>query len=141
MNELLKEGEEAEQTVEKLIGQYSSIADLRSGLSVTLPGEEETASIVNQLQGIASTNNMLMNSLSLRPLAIKPTGFEEIVRPVGALRVSMNLIGDYESVKNYLKAVETNVRIMDVQSFQIENAGLTTGPYEYQIEVDIYYQL
>lgn len=138
---LLVEEQEAVDAVGKLIRQYSSVTDLRDVLSVTLPGGEGTASIVNQFQGIGSSNGMLMNSLSIRPLAIQPTGFEEIVRPVGALRVSMNLIGNYESLKEYLKAVETNVRIMDVQSIQVENAGFTTGPYEYQVEVDTYYQL
>ncbi|KKU19693.1 MAG: hypothetical protein UX31_C0025G0006 [Candidatus Nomurabacteria bacterium GW2011_GWA1_46_11] len=141
LNGLLAEEQEAVQAVERLIRQYSSIADLRDSLAVTLPGEEGTASIVNQFQGIASTNGILMNSLSIRPLTIQPTGFEGIVEPLGVLRVSMNIVGSYESLKEYLKAVETNVRIMDVQSIRVENAGLNTGPYEYQIEVDTYYQL
>ncbi len=138
---LLDEEQQAVDAVQTLIRQYSSVADLREGLSVTLPGKEEVASMINQFQGIASSNGILMESLSIRPLAIEPTGPEKIVRPVGALRVSMNLIGDYESLKKYLKAIETNVRIMDVQSIQVENAGFTAGPYEYQIEVDTYYQL
>ena len=141
LNGLLVEEEEAVRAVERLIKQYSSTTDLRNSLAVTLPGEEGTASIVNQLQGIASTNGISMNSLSIRPLTIQPTGFEKIVEPAGALRMSMNIMGSYESLKEYLKAIETNVRIMDVQSIQVENAGLNTGPYEYQIEVDTYYQL
>ena len=138
---LLSEEEQAIEAVKKLVRQYSSIADLRDSLAVTLPGEEGTASIVNQFQGIASSNGILMSSLSIKPLAIQPARFEDIVRPVGALRISMNLIGNYESLKEYLKAIETNVRIMDVQSIQIDNAGLNSGPYEYQVEVDTYYQL
>ena len=138
---LLAEEKEAVDAVERLIKQYSSVANLRDSLAVTLPGEEEIASIVNQFQGIASTNNILMNSFSIRPITIQPTGFEEVVKPMGVLRMSLNVVGDYESLKAYLKAIETNVRIMDVQSIQIDNAGLSTGPYAYQIEVDTYYQL
>ncbi len=138
---LLDEEQTAVDAVQRLIGQYKSVADLRGVLSVILPEKEEVASIINQFQGIASSNGILMNSLSIRPLAIQPTELEKSVRPVGALRVSMDLMGDYESLKEYLKALETNFRIMDVQSIQVENAGFTPGPYEYQIEVDVYHQL
>jgi len=138
---VLIEEKEAVAAVRTLIAQYSSVADLRNSLAVTLPNKEETASMVNQFQGIASSNGILMSSLSIRPLAIQPTGLEEIVRPVGILRFSMNLIGEYTSLKEYLKAIETNVRIMDVQSIQVKGAGFTSGPYEYQVEVDTYYQL
>lgn len=138
---LLQEEQEAVDAVKRLIRQYSSVSDLKQSLAITLPDTEETASMVNQFQGIASSNGMLMNSLSVRPLAIQPVENDDIVRPVGALRVSMTLVGNYESLKAYLKAIETNVRVMDVKSIQVEGAGFSDGPYEYRIEVDTYYQL
>lgn len=138
---LLEEEKQAVEAVKQLIRQYNSISDVKAGLAITLPDEEETASMINQFRGIASSNGILMTALSIRPLSIKPTGKEEIVRPLGTLRVNLGLIGDYNSFKEYLKAIETNVRLMDVQSIQIQNAGLNNGPYEYQVEVDTYYQL
>src|SRR3989344_3210398 len=141
LNGLVEEERQAVEAVKQLIRQYDSISDVKAGLAITLPDDEEAASMINQFRGIASSNGILMSALSIRPLSIKPTGMEEIVRPLGTLRVNLNLIGNYDSFKEYLKAIETNVRLMDVQSIQIHNAGLSSGPYEYQIEVDTYYQL
>ncbi|MEX2054027.1 MAG: type 4a pilus biogenesis protein PilO [Candidatus Colwellbacteria bacterium] len=138
---LLAQEQESVDAVQRLIRQYSSIADLRDSLAITLPNEEKTASIVNQFQGIASSNGILMDSLSIRPLAIAPRVNDFVVEPVGTLRVSMQLIGDYQALKAYLAALETNVRIMDVKSIRIENAGRSSGPYNYQVEVDTYHQL
>ncbi len=138
---LLAEEREAVDAVQRLIRQYDSVADLRNTLAITLPNEEETASMVNQFQGIASSNGILMDSLAVRPLAIEPTKMADIVRPVAPLRVSMTLVGNYESLKGYLAALETNVRIMDVKSIKVENANSTAGPYRYQVEVDTYYQI
>jgi len=138
---LLAEEQESVDAVQRLIRQYSSISDLRDSLAVTLPSQEETASIVNQFQGIASSNGILMDSLSIRPLAIAPRTADFVVDPVGTLRISMKLVGNYSALKAYLAALETNVRIMDVKSLRVENAGRDTGPYDYQIEVDTYYQI
>ncbi|MDP3953744.1 MAG: type 4a pilus biogenesis protein PilO [bacterium] len=138
---LLAEEQESVDAVQRLIRQYSSISDLRDSLAVTLPSQEETASIVNQFQGIASSNGILMDSLSIRPLAIAPRVNDLVVEPLGILRVNMKLVGDYGSLKAYLSALETNVRIMDVKSIRVENAGRNSGPYDYQVEVDTYYQL
>ena len=141
LTQLLQEQMDAVDAVQRLVRQYSDVTDLQRSLAITLPIEEEVASIVNQLQGIASTNGMLMSSLSMRPMAIEPTAVGDIVRPVGILRISVDLIGDYTSLKAYLEALETNVRIMDVRSIQVQNAGTSDGPYDYQLEIDTYYQL
>lgn len=141
LSELLQDQLDAVDAVRRLVRQYSDVTDLQRSLAITLPVEEEVASIVNQFQGIASSNGIVMSSLSMRPLAIEPRAIDDVVRPVGTIRVSMDLIGNYASLKAYLAALETNVRIMDLKSIQVQNGGTSDGPYDYQVEVDTYYQL
>jgi len=142
LSTVLAEEQEAVDAVQRLIRQYDNISDLRESLDVTLPSQEETASIVNQFQGIASSNGVLMDSLAVRPLAVEARNTDEfVVRPVGALRVSMNLIGSYQGLRAYLAALETNIRVMDVKFLRVNNDSLSSGPYEYEIEVDTYYQI
>ena len=136
----LEQEEAAVTAISKLLKE-NEISELQTKVGTLLPTEEETASIVNQFQGIAVSNNVLMKSLSLNPLA--PTNREEnsITRPTGVVRVNVSILGSYADLKKYLDGIETNVRVMDVQSLQIVNAGKNSGPYEFDLEVDTYYQI
>ena len=140
LDAVLAEEQQAVNAVKQLLSQYSSVASLRDSLAVTLPGQEEVADIVNQLQGIAASNGMLMESLSMKPLAISTRNADSIVQPIGTLRIHAELIGDYAGLRAYLAALETNVRIMDIELLEITGAGTGNGPYRYDIEIDTYYQ-
>jgi Tfp pilus assembly protein PilO len=137
---VLQEQEDSVAAIESLLQKYNSISDLRQSINQTLPSEEEVAAVVNQIQGIASSNGVFLNSLSIKSLSA-PTNKEEtsLAGPVGSMRILVEMVGDYSALKNFLAAIETNIRIMDVYSVQVANGG-TVGPYTYQIEIDTYYQ-
>ncbi len=138
---ILQEESDAVNTVKRLLEKYPSISELRQTIGLTLPSEEEVAAVVNQIQGISSSNGMLLNSLSLKPLsAVVNESEEDTVRPIGSVRISVEMAGGYDALKAFLEALETNIRIMDVYSLHIAGGG-TSGPYKYQIETDTYYQL
>jgi Tfp pilus assembly protein PilO len=135
----LSEKEAVVQEAEKLIKSYSSISGLQETLSLTLPQEEDVPGIVNQLQGLASLSGVVIDSLSLQFLAIRPAGEETIVEPIGTLRATMGVVGDYKSIKLYIEALETNIRIIDLNSLEI-TGGTEGDTLTYKMVVDTYYQ-
>jgi Tfp pilus assembly protein PilO len=138
---LLRDESGSVEAVKRLLDRYESISSLRDNINLTLPNEEEVAAVVNQIQGISSSNGMLLNSLSIKPLSVMANkGETDGVKPVGSMRVLVEMMGGYDSLETFLGALETNIRIMDVYSLQVTEGG-TNGPYKYQMEIDTYYQL
>ena len=139
---LLEEEQLSVSTVETLLQKFESISSLREAADLRLPSEENVAYAVNQIQGISSSSGMLLNSLSIRPLPVtvnEEVGGGGVLKPVGSIRILVKMFGDYESLKSFLEAIETNVRFMEVHSLGV-SGGNTGGPYEYQMEIDTYYQ-
>ncbi len=56
------------------------------------------------------------------------------------VQITFALGGGYNEIKTYLEAIETNVRIMDVQRLGVQN-GVEGGALNYNIVVNAYYQL
>ncbi|PIR98081.1 MAG: hypothetical protein COT89_01430 [Candidatus Colwellbacteria bacterium CG10_big_fil_rev_8_21_14_0_10_42_22] len=127
--------------VEGLLERYDSISEIRKTVDLRLPGEENQASAINQIRGAVISSDMLLNSLSVRPLAIEVSESPSpgVVRPIGSMRVLVDITGDYQSLKTFLESIETNVRFMEVHSLRLQE-GSTSGPYNYQLEIDTFYQ-
>lgn len=140
LNELVQKERKSVNIVKDLIREYSGTAGLKDTLSLSLPDDQQIASAVNQIRGIAESNNMLMTAFSIKPLNVQAREIDSIVKPVATVRINIDLVGDYLALQDYLKALETNVRLMDVKSLTVGN-GASGGPYEYQVELDTYYQI
>ena len=127
------------ETVGKVFEQFGSVSNLKDTLSLALPTEEDVPSIVNQLNGIAKATGVVIDSIDLKLLPINASSKDDAFKPIGTVRITVELEGAYESIKLYLDFIETNVRIMDVQTFEIES-DTESDVLKYTIEIDAYYQ-
>lgn len=134
----LKEEEELVAAASRLLSQYESTGDLRRNLSLVLPTGENIPGAVNQLQGIAKVTGVSVEAMNIELLPLQPQK-STIVEPIGGLKISLRLRGSYESLRAYAQAVETNVRVFDVDSFII-GGGATQGPLETNMIIKTYYQ-
>lgn len=139
LQEVLQEERASVAAIENLMEQYVSIPDLQESLSLSLPTEEEVPNIVNQLQGMAKLSGVSIDSVSLQRRPIEPSRSGDLLTPVGILEITMNVRSPYESLKLYLEDIETNIRIMDVQSVRVEG-GAGQDILSYSIVVHTYYQ-
>ncbi|MBI2010649.1 MAG: type 4a pilus biogenesis protein PilO [Candidatus Colwellbacteria bacterium] len=140
MIQLVEEERAVVEAINRLLSQYQSISDFQRGLSLVLPVTEDVPGIVNQLQGIAKTNGVAMDSLNLEVLALEPVKGGNVADPLGQLRVDLTLRGDYTAIKAYLAALATNIRIMDVGSLKITGGGTSNNVLNYNLTVETYYQ-
>ena len=138
---LLQEQKGAIDEATRVLNEYQGLTQIQDNISMVLPSKEEVPSIINQLQGLARINNLDIESLSLQYPPLKTVPADSLVQPLGTVRVTMRLSGDYRNLRPYLEDVETNIRLIDVYSINVEGGGIPgkTG-LVYSIVLDTYYQ-
>jgi len=140
---LFQEKQQAIAKVESLIKQYQGSGRLQDTIALSLPNKEDLAAVFNQLQALADFNGLAIEIFNVQALPIKPAGSEPgrragLVRGLGTLRLSLRIAGSYESLKGFLRGLETNIRVMDLVNLKIES--LAKGLLLYNLVVDTYYQ-
>jgi len=128
------------ETVRQVFEQFGGISNLQDTLSLALPVEEDIPSIINQVNGIARTSGIVIDSIDVQLLSVRSTDQESAIRPIGTVRIVLDVQGAYESIKLYLQSLETNVRIMDVQKLNVQGGAEESQVLRYNIIVDAYYQ-
>jgi Tfp pilus assembly protein PilO len=154
----LEEAKLFNQRIAELNSQYKS-EELEKLLSV-LPKEEELSALLIQLEGLATSNGLIMESVDFSKIGEEsdaqepqPTlESEEIgvenglavqttkIQPYKILLVSLKLNGDYNAFKNYLQAVEKNLRLMDVVSMSLGGNSIIAQNFSFSINLQVYYQ-
>jgi len=118
------------------------IEQTQKDLVLALPDQEEVANVIYQIQRISALNNIAIDSVNLDRLPIQQKITNSLVKGYGTLRVSLKLVGSYESFKELLKFLEGNIRTMDVKTLRVYQVNdLEVGIFNYELVVDTYYQV
>ena len=138
---LLNDQKDAINAVNKLSAQYQSLTNIQNSVAMVLPSREEVPSVVQQIQGIAGVSGMTITGLSLQYPPIKAVPKDSLVKPVNIERITVKFTGDYRNLKSYLEGLETNIRLMDVNSISIDGGGIPgKTALNYILIIDSYYQ-
>lgn len=127
--------------VRSLISEFQGFARAEETVSLAMPQRENTTQILNQLDAIARTSGVLITSLNISPKAFE-SARRPLVRRLGTIEITMTVEGSYDSVKNFMNFIETNVRVfnvnkMIVSSVQREGLGLIN---RLNLTVETYFQ-
>jgi len=113
-----------------------------------LPSSQDVPNLITQLEGLAFENGLILEEIGLA--TIEETGAEKAQKArleekakknYQVLSASLKLIGSYSSFKNFLKAVEDNIRLIDINSvnFKVETKeGIQL--FESEVNLNTYYQ-
>lgn len=137
--DFISKNEAVIQRVKNLLSEYQNVAEIQQTTSLSLPLEQNIAQGVNQISALAGFNNLILESLSVQQLAIKPSAQPGLIKGVGVLRYSFRLGGAYADFKSFLQAVETNISLMDLVDLKIEQAAKDNNLF-YTANIDTYYQ-
>ena len=138
--DLKKSQDDAALKIGGLSKQYESLATTQDAFSLMLPITARGPALMNQLQGIARNNFMTLTALSFQYLPIKQVE-KTIIQGVGTLRFNMTLSGTYDEMKAFVAQLETNVRVIDLNSLQVEGGAVPRkDTLEYNLIGDAYYQ-
>ncbi len=127
--------------VQKLISEFQSTARLQETVSLAMPLHENVTEALNQLQAIARNSQTNITSFSLTPLALEP-GRQPLAKRLGTLELAIAVQGSYEGLKNFVKSLETNVRVTNINNFRIAPINLvsTQDFYVLNLKAEMYHQ-
>ncbi|RME61420.1 hypothetical protein D6779_00090 [Candidatus Parcubacteria bacterium] len=115
--------------VKALIEDFSAKQKVRNIVALALPNEPKLSSLLVQIVGIAERNNLSLDGVNFSVGALSVQGQRgrsavrgaksALRRPLGTVKISTSLEGDYEDFKNFLYDIEHNLRILQVNSFSV----------------------
>ncbi|MBI4193164.1 MAG: type 4a pilus biogenesis protein PilO [Candidatus Colwellbacteria bacterium] len=134
---------ERARTVGRVIGNlrtaYESMTEFQQGVSNSLPVREDAPTLLNHVQGLAGLNKLVLNSVSFQPRELELSQ-DDVVWPTRTIRVTIQTEGRYENLKEFLRDLETNVRLTDVRSLRLRSMQSRPDMFTLDIAVDAYYQ-
>lgn len=128
------------QEFKKFLSRYKDqdLEMTQKQLSLMLPNKPDISYVAAQVVGIANLFKMKISSLDVKQLAIKPSD-KTTIKGLGTLRIDLQMEGDYESFKSFMKTMETNIMILNPINYKIERQS--SGPFLiYKMTVDAHYQ-
>ena len=141
------------------IAAYQNEAQGAGNVALAMPSGQDIAGALAQVQGIALNNGIALGSIAITPPAIQlqASGVaaangssSSLLKPLGNFTLKITGAGSYESFKNFLSELETNIRIFDVKDVSLQpaataaNAGVrpagSRDVFNYAVTVATYYQ-
>lgn len=133
----LFEGQQQAVTeVQGLISQFQNLKSLQESVSLSMPDGQKTTLALSQIEAIARSSNVTIVSLDFRSLTARPSE-QQLIKKLGTLEVKLGLVGAYNDLKNFLRLLETNVRVANVKELNFARAQ---QDYNLNIMAEMYYQ-
>lgn len=137
--------------VKSLLGTYEGQVDAQEKVSLALPQNQDLAGILAQLNGLAQASGLVPQVFSASVTEVQnPSDASQkgqkaltdtLVRPVGTIALQTKFIGPYDNLKSFLQKLETNIRIFDVRSLNVQPVSKSSQDlYSYDVAVVTYYQ-
>ena len=140
--EVAERQQTAVDTVKRLISAYSSQGGLQGSISNSLPVGADSAGMLAQLNVLVNQSGLEAKSYTVNVGGAAGESKTPLVRPTAPLNVQIQIKGTYNSLKAFMRLLETNVRLFDVKSISIRPAQKAeVDLYDAEISVDTYYQV
>jgi len=129
--------------VQSLISEFQNNAALQNTVSMVIPDNPDVTDALNQMNAIATNNQVQITSLSVKPNELAVSS-QPLVKGLGVLSMDVKATGSYQGLKGFLQSLETNIRLANIDTIQFESPA--NGPqsslpvYQTEVTVDIYYQ-
>jgi len=143
-NNLYLTQKNAIEQVSKVISQFNNATDLQKSLSLSMPIGANITEILNQYETISKNNMILLQGLDLKitpPVVSKKQN--QLLKGMGIVNINMSTIGSYNALKQFLSALETNIRITKVNTLNFQKIGGGSDNntlFSMSLEVETYYQ-
>lgn len=138
--------------VEKLAQSYEENKENLKKISYILPPSEDIPNLIVQLEALALEGGLVLENIKFKMPQEEGTSSraeaERIRQEEGAvskeyqtLTVNLKLIGTYLAFKNFLKAVEDNIRLIDIVSIGFSPESKEESRIlKIDLDINTYYQ-
>jgi len=140
LENILEEEKDVIGQIKEVIEQYKGQRQLQEALSLTFPIDRNMPNLINDISGLGQVSGLFVKSIFFKDLPIKKAK-NSLANGVGVIEVQMKLSGSYDSLKSFINNLETNVRIFDVTSLNIDSSIKNSEDFmEVALTVHAYYQ-
>ncbi len=122
---------------EGLLGQFQNLTSFQRSVNEIIPNRAEITQAVNQVEAISRSSNVIILGIDFKDLGGQVSK-SPLVKRLGVVEIKIRLGGQYQDLKNFLKLLETNIRLTKVTSFSF--SGLQQGFYNLNLTAEVYYQ-
>lgn len=133
---LFENQQRAVEKVQSLIGQFQNLRSVQESVSLAMPDSQETTRALSQLEAISRSSGANIISLDFEQLAALPSD-QSLIKKIGVLQINVGLTGSYSSLKNFVRLLETNVRVANVREL---NFARLQNDYGLNVITEVYYQ-
>ncbi len=137
---LLADYEAAIEAQESILARYEGMDALQNTFSEIIPLEENIPSLLNQIYGLAVLNEVAVNSVDFQKLPTQIVEASSLVKPHGIIQATIRCVSNYENMKRYLGALETNIRLINIAMINITEGFAENPILSYTITIEAYYQ-
>lgn len=117
--------------------KYQSLGENVDRLNLVVPNKENSDEIIVSLEAIARENGIFLESVAFQPKAPQIPASTDLNK-INVLQINLNAGGSYEAFKNFIMALENNLRIMDIKLVKFGQQG-QQGDFKINLGIDTYY--
>ncbi len=140
-------------TVEKLMDKYENNQDILKKLDLILPNNKDIPNLLVQIEALANGSGVVLNDLAItvsdektgskaQEVRTGETAQEKTPTDYKVVGISLKLTAGYESFKNFLKAVENNLRLVDISSIGFTSqSSEKDNVFDFDVSLKTYYQI
>lgn len=146
-DEFLEEQKQVVAQVKGLISSFEGDISLSEVISMALPSAREESVVLRHVSTLAGLNRLQLGSIDFeRPRIQSGSSGERAntsfsIRPVGVVKIRAQLSGPYEQFEEFLRNIETNIRIFDIETLDINSRNTEAGDsFSYNISLKAYFQ-
>jgi hypothetical protein len=136
--------------IQEFLKTYKSQPDTESLLALALPSNDNPAGALTQLNGIAQNLHLTPQSFSVSLIPPQLAAAAQtkqgssttfVAQPLGSLVFQVKYLGAYEDFATFLKTIEANTRLFDLQNLSIQSSNNVRSPgYSFDVKVVAHYQ-
>jgi hypothetical protein len=142
---LLANQERAVTQVKGLIDEFKNFARLQETAGRAVPNGASAINALRQIEAVSRSANVVITGIDFATPAAPSsrtgaTGPTSVVKKLRVLEVKARLDGPYANLKQFVKLLETSVRVANVKRLNYTPGGLPGSSDSLTIEVEMYYQ-
>lgn len=134
----LSETQNLKEKFESLKIKYAGMSDEADRIFKAVPQKEDLPSLLVLLEDLSSGSGLLLDGIDFKAVknddkkTLAASGLKE-------LTVEMSLTGSQEALRSFLKAVEGNLRLMDVSSINFGNQDVGSSQRDLDVFLKAYF--
>lgn len=136
------------EKVNQALSQYQSEEQARQAISLAFPTNPEIPKAAYQIIGSAEEGKVSVNMISGKESLIVPSK-SDLIKGRGVVSFDAQVTGSYQTFKNFVLALEQNIRILDIESISMNRIkpdasakGVSSiqDSFRYSVRINTYFQ-